>query len=175
MAPVGSCVPAGCRQTSTLLMDRRHHCTMIRQVKGCKKMLRTAQASISANIGVASLRTPPGSRVQVRYGTPAQSVSAPEQFKRSFGPLQPPLGSALLALSHARPVSSGPVDWPPLALRKSAAMTRNSFANSLNGLNRCVFRPATVELSPPPGLPVAETRTRPPRNGCGHCPFHRTA
>jgi hypothetical protein len=48
--------------------------------------------------------------------------------------------------------SSGPEDWPPLALRKSAAITRNSPLNSSNGLKGCVASPATVELSPPPGI-----------------------
>ena len=37
--------------------------------------------------------------------------------------------------SHGRSISSGPVDWPPFALRRSAAMTRYSPLNSSIALN----------------------------------------
>src|ERR1700720_4884898 len=61
-------------------------------------------------------------------------------------------GACLCPASHGRSTSNRPEDWPPLALRRSAAITRNSPFNSSNGLNGCVASPATVELSPPPGI-----------------------
>ena len=48
---------------------------------------------------------------------------------------------------------AGPEDWPPLALRRSAAMTRNSSLKASNGLNGRVWlaRPAIVEFQPAAG------------------------
>src|SRR5262245_22855351 len=51
--------------------------------------------------------------------------------------------------SHGRSISSGPDDWPGLALRRSDAMQRYSPLNSSMALNG-LASPAIVEFKPPP-------------------------
>ena len=71
---------------------------------------------------------------------------------------------------------AGPVDWPPLALRRSAAMTRYSPLNSSNGLNGWSSPgPRPSSSARRRGSPAAESPSRPLRNGCEHRLFHRTA
>ena len=53
--------------------------------------------------------------------------------------------------SHGRSISSGPEDWPPLALRRSDAMQRYSPLNSSIGL-KGPLKPEIVEFNPPPAM-----------------------
>ena len=53
--------------------------------------------------------------------------------------------------SHGRSISSGPVDWPLLELRRSAAMRRYSDLNSSIELNGPV-KPEIAEFNPPPEM-----------------------
>ena len=48
-------------------------------------------------------------------------------------------------------ISSGPIDLPLAALRRSSAITRYLFENSSIGLKAWFSKPATVAFNPPPG------------------------
>ena len=54
--------------------------------------------------------------------------------------------------SHGRSNSSGPEDWPSLALRRSDAMQRCSPLNSSIGLKGELIKRDIVEFNPPPAM-----------------------